>query len=105
MSPVVVPHEIGKLGPEKAGEDGHTRAAGTGFGIGIVVCVGVYIVCVDSAGCIGDELDAGDLNAILSKECLVVVFQTSVNVVSDRKLRARLVSSRAERIADRTNIG
>ena len=102
---MVVPYEIGELGPEKAGESGHAGVAGAGFGIGIVVGVGIDIICIESVDYIGDELDTGDLDAILSKECLVAVLQTGIDVVNDRKLRARLISGRAERVADRAIIG
>src|SRR3954452_13900906 len=104
MSLVAVPYEIGELDPEKAGESGHAGVAGAGFGIGVIVGVGIDIVCVDSAGCIGDELDTGDLNAVLTKKCLVAVLQIDINVVNNRELRARLISGRAERVVDGANI-
>src|SRR3954469_2204144 len=99
MSLVVVPYEIGELDPEKAGESGHTGVAGAGFGIGIVVGVGIDIVCVNRASRVGNELDTGDLDAVLSNKRLIAMLQTGINVVNDRELRTRLVSDRAECLA------
>src|SRR3954451_11690395 len=99
MSSVVASHETRKLSPEKTGQGSHAGEAGASFGVGVVIRVGVDIVCVDRASHICDELDAGDLDVVLCEKYLVAALKTGINVVNNRELRTLLVAGRAERVA------
>src|SRR5713101_7625600 len=63
--------ETGQLAAEIAGERSHAGTAAAGFGIGVVVGVGVDVVGIDRAVGVGDELDAGDADVVGGEEGLV----------------------------------
>src|SRR6266446_5102599 len=94
-----------ELAAEIAGERVHSGPPGAGFGVGVVVRVGVDVVGVESAGAVSDELDPGDADVVGGQKRLVAARQSGVEIVDDRELRARLFTGRARRIADGADIG
>ncbi len=97
--------EAAELGAEIAGEGVHRRTAGAGFGVRVVVGVGVDVIGIDRAKGVGDELDAGDADVVAGKKLLETVLQRGVDVFDDREFGARLFSGGAESIADGADIG
>ena len=66
---VALESQLGEFLAQEADDRLHAgdRHLGVDFGLGVVVGVGIDVVSVDLAVFVGDELDAGDLDAVLGQ--------------------------------------
>src|SRR6266699_2640421 len=80
--------DLGEFAPEETGERSHRRAAGPGFGLRVVVGVGVDVVGIDDAVSVADELDPGHLDVVCREEGFVALFEARIDVGDDRELGA-----------------
>jgi hypothetical protein len=82
----------------------HARAAGASLGVGVAVRIGIDVVGVCGAGCIADELNAGNADVVGREEGLITVLQGGVDPVDDREFRARLPNPGVGRVSSEVEL-
>src|SRR2546430_15626750 len=97
-----------ELPPQVRGDGTHAVDAGCGFRGGVVIGIGVDVVGVHFPARIGDELDAGDANAIVGNETPVAlddrVREIADNLESRRRPARWCLTRRAESIVDLAHV-
>src|SRR5690349_2096304 len=96
-----------ELAPEIRRDRLHAELARLGLRRGVVVGVGVHVVRVRLALRVGDELDAGDADAVVGDEAAILLDERALEALDDAEARGGrcLLAYGAERVAHLARVG